>query len=533
METLTLDPKAVNTLRYDMYDASTGAYMLSLTNAMTGTFTYDDNGALCCYILGGGGTWLAFWNSSAVTGMLAGLYGNEYWGWRPLTGQNLNWQTGVQWNVTVPLNNQPFAESITEVVGGAQSGGVILASTASPSGTVPQSFIMDIGYDAMTGQQLWAQNRTLSSPTMLYSSLWNAASAASSAGNGIFCHYDKTTETLYGYSLQTGNQLWSCNAFNDDPLNYYDVIFTSGYGCIYVGGYGGNVYAINQTNGALMWEWSTGSSGASVPGSPNWPINVYSSRGVGWTLEDGKLYVSTGHTYNPPMFNGARMYCLNATTGTLMYAMPGWWQQVAVAEGEMVAFNGYDNAIYAFGKGLTATTVSAPDVAVPQGSALVIHGTVTDQSPGQTCVGIPAAGTPAIADGDMSAWMAYLYEQQPKPTNTTGVSVTLSVLDSNGNYRNIGTTTSDSSGTYSLTWTPDISGNFTVTATFAGSQSYYPSSAETHFYASAIAATPMPTSAPASNFATTTDFMIGIAAIIVVIVIIGAILAILMLRKRP
>ena len=61
--------------------------------------------------------------------------------------------------------------------------------------------------------------------------------------------------------------------------------------------------------------------------------------------------------------------------------------------------------------------------------------------------------------------------------------VTISVVDANGNYRPIGTTTSNVYGTYSLTWTPDISGNYTVIANFAGSESYYPSSAATAFYA--------------------------------------------------
>jgi len=43
--------------------------------------------------------------------------------------------------------------------------------------------------------------------------------------------------------------------------------------------------------------------------------------------------------------------------------------------------------------------------------------------------------------------------------------VTLSVVDSNGNSRVIGTTTSDASGTFAYTWTPYISGNYTITAT--------------------------------------------------------------------
>ena len=122
--------------------------------------------------------------------------------------------------------------------------------------------------------------------------------------------------------------------------------------------------------------------------------------------------------------------------------------------------------------------------------------------------------------------------QQQMPTNASGVPITISVIDSNGNYRQIGTTTSNTYGTYSLTWTPDISGDYAVIASFAGSQSYYPSSAATAFHASEPApiASPVPTAAPsmADQY-----FLPSVAAIIVVIIIVGAVLALLMLRKRP
>ena len=68
----------------------------------------------------------------------------------------------------------------------------------------------------------------------------------------------------------------------------------------------------------------------------------------------------------------------------------------------------------------------------------------------------------------MTVWMSYVYEQFVKPTNVQGVNVEISVIDSNGNLRTIGTATSDASGTYSLAWTPDIAGKYTVIATFAG-----------------------------------------------------------------
>ena len=65
------------TLRYDMYDAFTGAYMLSLVNCQTGTFTYDTQGSLLCYTLNVAGNWLSLWNASKVDGMLGGTYGRR------------------------------------------------------------------------------------------------------------------------------------------------------------------------------------------------------------------------------------------------------------------------------------------------------------------------------------------------------------------------------------------------------------------------------------------------------------------------
>jgi hypothetical protein len=129
--------------------------------------------------------------------------------------------------------------------------------------------------------------------------------------------------------------------------------------------------------------------------------------------------------------------------------------------------------------------------------------------------------------------MGYVYQQQAEPTNFVGVQVQLAVLDSNGNHYPIGTATTDESGTYSLTWTPPIPGNFTIYATFAGTKGYWPSYAETHLYAGSPPPTPAPTASPPSGLASTGSLELGIAAVIIVIVIIGAILAILTLRKRP
>ena len=120
--------------------------------------------------------------------------------------------------------------------------------------------------------------------------------------------------------------------------------------------------------------------------------------------------------------------------------------------------------------------------------------------------------------------------QQPMPTNITGVPVTLSVIDSNNNQRIIGTTTTNALGSYGFSWTPDIAGNYTVIATFAGSGSYYGSSAETYFYAGEPGATasPLPLQAQA-----TTGMDLALAAVAIIIaIVIGFAVTIIVLKKR-
>jgi hypothetical protein len=199
-----------------------------------------------------------------------------------------------------------------------------------------------------------------------------------------------------------------------------------------------------------------------------------------------------------------------------------------------VAYNNYDGKLYCFSKGQTATTVTAPTLPSTIGSNILIQGTVTDQSPGQTAFNTPAAGTPAVSDDSMTAWMQYQYMQQPKPTNATGVTVTLTAVDPNGNTIPIGTTTSDSSGNYALSWpAPSIPGLYRVTASFAGTESYYSSTAGTSF--TIAEASPTPTSAQANtNDQATTQMYIAVAAAAIIIAIaIATIVIVLVSKKRP
>jgi hypothetical protein len=128
--------------------------------------------------------------------------------------------------------------------------------------------------------------------------------------------------------------------------------------------------------------------------------------------------------------------------------------------------------------------------------------------------------------------METVYQQQPMQSNVTGVPITISVFDSNHNYRPIGTTISNALGTFGFTWTPDIAGDYTVFASFAGSESYYPSSASTHLYANETPTT-APTTAPPSNLVTTADLLTYLVAGVIAIIIAIAVVGILLLRKHP
>jgi hypothetical protein len=125
--------------------------------------------------------------------------------------------------------------------------------------------------------------------------------------------------------------------------------------------------------------------------------------------------------------------------------------------------------------------------------------------------------------------MEYVYMQYPRPTDVNGVEVTISVLDPNGNIYDVGTATSDASGTYCCLFTPPVPGLYTVIATFSGSEAYCGSSAETYLQ---VDNAPVVTPPPESPAPMTDTYVLGLGVTsIVVIVAIGLVL-VLMLRKR-
>jgi outer membrane protein assembly factor BamB len=527
----------------DMYDAFTGQHWLRFVNVTSGLWTIEaatpaeTGGAVLDYVYDPIHGWIALWNSTRAilrstptalgtvgTVPNVDLYTAGAWYWRPPYDANLDWNYGIEWNTTIPIVPLPpaiggIARSASFLGGSQPFEGVLIASVSYPpeaSSTTGWPTIEFIGYDATTGAFLWAQNHT-------DLGLQSRGGHITPFGNGVFCMWCAETQQWYGYSIRTGAKVWGPTAPDESCWGYYNSNDMAAYGILYGSGIDGIVHAYNISTGELLWEWSTGTSGFETP-YPNYPL-------YGGTLvADGKLYLNEGtHGNGAGLWKGNTMSCVDANTGDLIWRIAGWFDgaTIAVADGYLIGHNYYDNQIYSFGKGQTAVTVSAPETVQTLGTDVLIKGTVTDQSPGQTCLGIPAAGTPAISDESMSAWMEYLYMQKPMPTNATGVTVTLDVIDSNGNYRNIGTVTSDQNGMYSLVWKPDIPGQYTIIATFAGSESYFSSYAETFMDVSEAQPTPTPTPLTLPPYETYT-----IAATIAIIIAV-AIVGILLLRKRP
>ena len=153
-----------------------------------------------------------------------------------------------------------------------------------------------------------------------------------------------------------------------------------------------------------------------------------------------------------------------------------------IADGFLIYYNYYDNQIYCLGKGPTKTTVTAPDIEVPAGSNVLIQGSVMDLAPGtmqdEQVKRFPH-GVPAVSDKIMGPWMEYVYMQKPYPKKVKGVEVNLEVVDPNGDRYEIGTVESEPSGVYGFDFTPPGPGLYKIIATFQGSDSYWPSVAET------------------------------------------------------
>ena len=302
---------------------------------------------------------------------------------------------------------------------------------------------------------------------------------------GVILFEDNKLLKRWGYSLETGELLWESES--EAQNNYYTMIDNVYEGKLLTGGYGGILLAYNITTGEILWSYEATNVGFESPYG-NYPINIFA-------ICDGKIYTLTGeHSITQPMWRGPNIRCINATTGEEIWKILGFGanggahltgQYMQMADGYVVGLNFFDNQIYCFGRGPSGTTVKVGPEIAKWGDNIMITGTVTDQTPSgrrntNDMFDFTLKDTPAISDEDMSAWMEYMFMQQAKPRNAKGVEVILETLDPNGNFYEIGKTTSDINGNFGFMWEPPVPGTYQIIARFEGSASYGPSSATTY-----------------------------------------------------
>ena len=341
----------------------------------------------------------------------------------------------------------------------------------------------------------------------------------------------------YCWDMMTGKYLWQ-SVISSEPWGTFGTYGSCSYGGMIMSNQFDSVTAYNWTNGQIVWSYyDEADSPYETPYTAgNMTVNPWHACGM---IADGVYYtMNAEHSADEPIKRGWRMHAINITTGENIWQLPCTQSgstdgsrvfQGAISDGYLAYSDAYDCIEYVVGKGLSQTTVTSPDVTVPVGSGVEIKGSVLDQSPGQP-------GTPCVSKESMSTQMEYIHWQMPidgiyHNITITGVPVMLTAIDPNGNSVTIGTVTSDGyTGAYGLAWNPDKVGQYKITATFIGDDSYGSSFATT--YVSVGAAATTPTATPTAQVQAQTPYELYIIGTGIAIIIVVIAMSLLLLKKR-
>ncbi len=484
------------------YDPSTGSVIwnVSISPFTSGTFISNDITApdfLTIQTLGSGSNTQYRLINWTITGDIA-------------YPDIINRRVGVISNVSFPSSSLGTMDL---------DAGVTVVSTAvniPASVGVSYSYILT-GVSLITGQVLW--NVTTDASSGL-GGFYNPSTAC--ADHGLYAV--RLNDGLYhAWNIRTGAVAWvsPLSSYPWGEFGGYDT--SSAYGLLIYPQYDG-VVAYNWTNGQIVWNCQYK---AQYP-YDNAFGETYPYDGA-CMIADGMVYVAnTEHSPSQPVERGYALRCINASNGQVIWSILNTINQAAISDGYLIGMDIYNGMQYTYGKGLSSTTVTSSPAVTTQSNQVLIQGTVLDQSPAQP-------GTPCVSHESMETQMEYLHLQQSIQgvagnATITGVPVLLTAIGSDGSVYNIGTTTTNGYfGTFAYAWTAPKVDSYTITASFAGDDSYGSSSAATGLSVGAAASTtPTPATPAPSNLATTTDLMtyivVGVIAIIIAIALVGFVL---------
>jgi hypothetical protein len=528
---------------WEVYDAYTGNMLFNFTDVPSGATAMGPRGEYMIYVMENAGNSthpdyrLAQWNSSTVMFQYGG-------GLRPTATGTFDASTSdrYDWNISIPWRNT--MTSSPHVIAAWYNDIMLCYNGTLPTSGFRRDAVVQDPYTyfavnlnaskGAVGSILW--RKTYNPPVKDITVLEGGADPTL----GVFVEKCKETNQWVGYSLRTGDKLWG--PVGDQPaLDYYGnpgherVYAFICYGNVYVSGYGGVIFCYDEMTGDLVWSYGNGGEGNST----NNGLAVSRTPTSINAIADGIIYtVTTEHTVQTPIYKGAMARAINATDGTEIWTLSSYTGEFnemnyAIADGYATWFNGYDNRVYSVGRGPSATTVMVQNDVITHGEKVLVKGSVMDISAGteqdEQAARFPS-GVPAVSDESMSDWMEYVYQQKPRPTDTLGVEVVISVLDPNTNCYEVGRATSEENGMFRVVFTPEVPGEYTVYASFEGSNGYWPSQAVTFIdVEEAPAATPAPTPTPAPM---TDTYVLGIGAGAIIAIIVIGMIIILMLRKR-
>jgi hypothetical protein len=436
------------------YDPFTGALTMNVSiPALTSSALYYRNCyALSVQNLGGGNYRLINWTTA---------------------GQPAGFEAMGAGRLPAIISNTSYARSSIPTMYDLESGYGATYSSINPPAMGATYGTRVYGYNLLTGEELW----NVELPT---EGMFSGSCAAADHGKvailfkgGYFKCWD----------LESGDLEWTSEhmdyPWGEASFGAYSI--QSAYGMFYRQAYDG-VYAFNWTNGKIVWHYTAPANPYETPyRNEDSPTAGYSFMGAAW-IADGKMYtINNEHTPTPPITRGWEVHCIDAFTGEGIWNISGIWVWSGpgpIADGYLTVGSS-DGYMYVFGKGESETTVTASPKVIAKGSAVLIEGTVLDQSPGQP-------GTPCVSADSMATQMEYLHLQSPidgiwHNETITGVPVTLTAMAEDDTYINIGTATTEGYyGTFGLAWTPPEEGTYKIIASFESDESYGSSGAATY-----------------------------------------------------
>jgi len=458
---------------WNAYDPFTGEWVYTMDMVPSGPTFRGPSGEICRYIVNLEENWMALWNSTEVG--LSGLTSADAGSWgRMVAGKTFDATTGYTWNVTIPAGLPGIVEwGLEDRVIGSNSTGYWAPNVGDRPITM-------WGISTKSGEE----------GELLFKNTWQpplgdlgigTRDMAASVEDGIFTMYCKETRQVWAFDIDTGEELWGPTESLPHMAIYY-IETQIADGTLFVNSrYAGVVEAYDVQTGNLLWTYEAKDTYSEILFSENWMIKTL-------FITDGKIYLGqTEHSPLSPKPRGAPFIALDVETGEEVINAEGlfrqtdWGGMAIIGDSIIATMDSYDQRIYAIGKGPSEIKATVSPKVTTLGSSVLIEGTVMDISEGTKDPDIIArfpAGVSAVADEYVDDWMKYVYKQYPRPM-AAGVEVKLEVvMDPNGNYYDIGTTSTDTSGFYSIMWKPPVSGHYLILASFAGTEAYWPSFTE-------------------------------------------------------